>query len=110
MTLHIYGARYSQNGTISGPRNRQKRKVSGPRKHRQNVTISGPKNHQNNQKNLYGFSFNQNKRYDAAEMESYIYKYCYIKINLHSNIIVIWVSSSYPLDMSGLNLALTEAI
>ena len=33
MTLHIYGARNSQNGMISGPRNRQKMKVSGPRKH-----------------------------------------------------------------------------
>ena len=33
MTLHIYGARNSQNGMISGPRNRQKMMLSGPRKH-----------------------------------------------------------------------------
>ena len=34
MTLHIYGARNSQNGMISDPRNRQKMKFSGPRKYR----------------------------------------------------------------------------
>ena len=33
MTLYIYGARNSQNGMISGPRNGQKMKVSDPRKH-----------------------------------------------------------------------------
>ena len=65
MTLHIYGARNSQNGMIFGPGNGQKMKVSGPRKHhyvtgffsgpknRQNGTISGPKNCQYDQENLY---------------------------------------------------------
>ena len=48
MTLHIYWAINSQNGMISGVRNRQKMKVSGRRKHHYGPGFfSGPRNHQN---------------------------------------------------------------